>query len=100
MNSARDDEQSWPDEKEILRHDEELRGTPPPGHETLGRFEPEDAERVIDRLDEEHIPYEIDAPGEIEPQRTAYMHGHYLHIYVRPEYKKKAEAIVLEDFRL
>ena len=100
MISPRDAEPPWPDEREILRHDEELLGTFHPGYETLGRFEPQDAQRIIDRLDEEHIPYEMDAPGEIRPLATPYMHRHYLYIYVRAEHKQKAEAIVLEDFRL
>jgi hypothetical protein len=88
------------DEEELLRHDAELRGTDHPGYETLGRFEPQDAQRIIDRLDEEHIPYEVDAPSEVRPLPTPYMRRHYLFIYVRPEHKQKAEAITLEDFQL
>jgi hypothetical protein len=88
------------DEEELERVDAELRGTEHPGHETLGRFEPADAQRIIDRLDEEHIPYEMDAPGEVRPAPTYYLHRHWVYIYVRPEHKKKAEAIVLEDFHL
>jgi len=67
---------------------------------TLGRFEPQDAQRIIDRLDEEHIPYEMDTPGEVRPAPTFYLHRHWVYIYVRPEHKAKAEAIVLEDFRI
>jgi hypothetical protein len=88
------------DEKELERLEIELRGIEHPGHETVGRFEPQDAQRIIDRLDDEHIPYEMDAPGEVRPAPTFYLHRHWLYIYVRPEHKKRAEAIVLEEFRL
>ena len=88
------------DEKELERVDAELRGAEHPGYETLGRFEPQDAQRIIDRLDEEHIPYEMDTPGEVRPAPTFYLHRHWVYIYVRPEHKAKAEAIVLEDFRI
>ena len=87
------------DEKELERVDAELRGAEHLGYETLGRFEPEDAQRIIDRLDEAHIPYEMDAPGEVRPAPTFYLHRHWVYVYVRPEHKKRAEAIVLEDFR-
>ena len=89
------------EEEELDRFDAELRGTEHLGYETLGRFEPQDAQRIIDRLDEEHIPYEMDAPGEVQPRPTPYLRrGHWVFIYVRPEHKRKAEAIVVEDFRL
>ncbi len=88
------------DEEELRRVDAELRGKEHPGYEALGRFDPQDARRIIDRLDEEHIPYEVDAPGEIRPLPTPYLRRHWLFIYVRPEHKQKAEAIVLEDFQL
>jgi hypothetical protein len=80
--------------------EEEKWGTEHPGYETLGRFEPRDAKRIIKRLGEEHIPFEIDSPGEDHPRPTWFLRRHYLFIYVRPEHKQKAEAIVLEDFHL
>lgn len=84
------------DEKDIVRHYEMLRGTDRPGYETVGRFEVPDAQRIIDRLNEEHIPFEIDAPYEVRPIPTGYRHPHWLYIYVRPEFKKRADEIVLE----
>jgi hypothetical protein len=72
-------------------------GTEHPGYEVLGRFEPQDAKRIIKRLEEEDIPFEVDAPGEVRPRPTFFIHAHVLFIYVRPEHKQKAEAIVLED---
>ena len=88
------------DEEEIVHHYEVLHGTDRPGYETLGRFEVPDAQRIIDRLDEEHIPFEMDAPFEVRPIPTAYRHGHWLYIYVRPEFKKRADEIVLEGSQL
>ena len=67
-----------------------------PGYETLGRFEVPDARRIIDRLNEEHIPFKIEAPFEVHPIPTPYRHPHWLYIYVRPEFKKRADEIVLE----
>jgi hypothetical protein len=80
--------------------DEEKYGIEHPGHEVLGRFEPRDAKCIIKRLDEEHIPFEVDAPGEERPRPTWFIRRHYLFIYVRPEHKQKAEAIVLEAQKL
>jgi hypothetical protein len=78
--------------------EEERWGKEHPGLETLGRFEPRDAKRILKRLEEEHIPFELDAPGEVHP-RPSFLRRHYLFIYVRPEDKNRAEAIVLEDFQ-
>jgi len=80
--------------------EEEKCGTEHPGYEALGRFQPRDAKRIIRRLDEEHIPFEVDAPSEVSPRPTWFIRPHYLFIYVRPEHRQKAEAIVLEDHKL
>jgi hypothetical protein len=32
---------------------------------SLGRFEPPDAKRILRRLEEEHILFRVDAPGEV-----------------------------------
>ena len=80
--------------------EEEKYGTEHPGFEILGRFEPRDAKRIIERLEEEHIPFEVDTPGEVKPRPTYFIHAHFLFIYVRPEHKQKAEAIVLEDHHI
>ena len=55
--------------------DEEKYGTEHPGYETLGGFEPRDAKRIIKRLDEERIPFEVDAPGEESPRPTWFCGG-------------------------
>ena len=80
--------------------EEEKYGTEHPGYEALGHFEPRDAKRIIKRLEEEHIPFEVGAPGEDRPRPTWFVRRHYLFIYVRPEHRQKAEAIVLEDHHL
>ena len=80
--------------------EEEKYGTEHPGYEALGRFQPRDAKRIIKRLDEEHIPFKVDAPGEVRPRPTWFLRRHYLFVYVRPEHKEKAKAIVLEDHKL
>jgi hypothetical protein len=80
--------------------DEEKCGTEHPGYQTLGHFEPRDAKRIIRRLEEEHIPFEVDAPGEVSPRPTWFIRRHYLFIYVRPEHRQKAQAIALEDHKL
>ena len=80
--------------------EEEKYGTEHPGYETLGRFEPRDAKRILKRLGEEHIPFEVDAPGEVRPRPTWFIRRHYLFIYVRPEHRQKAEAIALEVQKL
>jgi hypothetical protein len=87
------------EENEIVWHYEMLRGPERPGYETLGCFEVPDAQRVTDRLDQEHIPFEIDAPYEIRPIPTPYRQRHWLYIYVRPEFKKRADEILLEGFQ-
>lgn len=71
-----------------------------PGYATLGRFEVPDARRIINRLNEEHIPFEIDAPLEVRPVSTSYRHPHWLYLYVRDEFKKRADEILLEGFQL
>ena len=80
--------------------EEEKWGTEHPGYEALGRFKPRDAKRIIKRLEEEHIPFEVDAPGEVKPRATFFIYAHFLFIYVRPEHRHKAEAIVLEDHHI
>ena len=80
--------------------EEEKCGTEHLGYETLGRFEPGDAKRIIKRLEEEHVPFQVDAPGEDRPRPTWFIRRHYLFIYVRPEHRQKAEAIALEDHQL
>jgi hypothetical protein len=87
-------------DRDIVRNYQGLRGTDRPGYETLGRFEVPDAQRIIDRLDEEHIPFEIDAPFEVRPIAKPYRVRHWLYIYVRPEFKKRADEIVLEGSQL
>ena len=62
--------------------DEERYGTEHPGFEVLGGFEPRDAKRILARLEQEHIPFETDAPdlkvtGELprELNGTLYRNG-------------------------
>jgi hypothetical protein len=79
--------------------DEELE--PEPDFITLGRFEPPDAKRILKRLQEQHIPFRVDAPGEVHPDPTPYrIRRHWLVIYVHPTDVEKAGEIVSAGNRI
>jgi hypothetical protein len=53
---------------------------------SLGRFEPPEAKRILQRLEQEHIPFRLDAPGEVHPDPYPYrIRPHWLVIYVHPD---------------
>ena len=63
----------------------------------LGRFDPRDAQRILKRLEEEHVPFRVEDCSEVRPDSTRYRRRSLLCIYIRREHQEKAEAIVLED---
>ena len=69
----------------------------PDGYEFLGKFEPRDAEHILKQLEEERIPFQIDAPEEARP--SAYRRSHWIFIFVRREHMNRAGAIVDENSR-
>jgi hypothetical protein len=69
----------------------------PDGYEFLGKFEPRDAEHILKQLEEERIPFQIDAPEEARP--SAYRRSDWIFIFVRREHMNRAGAIVDENSR-
>ena len=68
---------------------------------SLGRFEPPDAKRILRRLEEEDIPFRVDAPGEVHPDLKPRRIGfHWLVIYVHPDDIGKASEIVSAENRI
>jgi len=63
----------------------------------LGRFDPRDAQRILKRLDEEHVSFRVFDCSEVRSDCTRYRRHSWLCIYIRREHKEKAETIVLED---
>jgi hypothetical protein len=64
---------------------------------SLGRFEPGDAKRILERLDEEHLSFKVEDCSEVRPDCTRIRRRSWLCIYVSPEHIDKAGAIVRED---
>jgi hypothetical protein len=59
----------------------------------LGHFEARDAKRILKQLEEQHLPFEVQECSEIRLSGSRSL----LCIYVRPEDKKKAEAVSDRD---
>ena len=79
--------------------DEQL--NPQSGFIRLGRFESPDAKRILRRLEEEDIPFRVDAPGEVHPDPTPYrMRRHLLVIYVDPDALDRVGEIVSAENRI
>ena len=64
-----------------------------PEYELLGRYDPRDGNRILKGLEEQHLSFEVQECSEIR----LYWPRSLLCIYVRPEDKKKAEAISDQD---
>jgi hypothetical protein len=56
-----------------------------------------DAQRILKRLEEEHVPFSVEDCSEVRPDSTRYRRRSLLCIYIRREHQEQAEAIVLED---
>ena len=68
---------------------------------SLGRFEPPDAKRILRRLEEEDIPFRVDAPGEVRPDPIPYrIRPRWLVIYVHPDDIDRAGEIVSAENRI
>ena len=61
---------------------------------SLGRFEPRDAKRILKRLEEAHLSFKVEDCSEIYPDFTRYRRRSWLCIYIHPEHKERAEALV------
>src|SRR6266404_7071482 len=68
-----------------------------PEYEMLGHFEPRDAKRILKQLEEQHLSFEVNDCRQIRLFTVWPFYRSCLCIYVRPEDKKKAEAISDRD---
>jgi hypothetical protein len=66
----------------------------------LGRFEPGDAKRILKRLDEEHLLFEVKDCSQIGVFTAWLRRRNWPCIYIHPEHKAKAEAVVFEGVQL
>jgi hypothetical protein len=82
-----------PNDNQRANHDTKVDVPTRPEYEMLGHFEPRDAKRILKRLEERHLPFEVQECNEIR----LYWPRSLLCIYVRPEDKKKAEAVSDQD---
>ena len=82
-----------PSDNQQANHDAKVDGPTRPEYEMLGRFEPRDGKRILKGLEEQHLSFEVQECSEIR----LYWPRSLLCIYVRPEDKKKAEAISDRD---
>jgi hypothetical protein len=82
-----------PNDNQQANHDTKVNLPTRPEYEMLGHFEPRDAKRILKRLEEQHLPLEVQECSEIR----LYWPRSLLCIYVRPEDKKKAEAVSDHD---
>jgi hypothetical protein len=81
-----------PSDNERGNDDANVDGTHPE-YEMLGRFEPRDGKRILKRLEEQHLSFEVQECSQI----GMYWPRSLLCIYVRPKDKKKAEEITDQD---
>jgi hypothetical protein len=88
-----------PGDNQQTNDDAKVDGSTHPEYEMLGHFEPQDAERILKGLEEQHISFEVKDCSyrkiglfTIWPSRRS-----WLCIYVNPEQKQKAEAVSDRD---
>lgn len=82
-----------PSDNQQATDDAKVDGPTHPEYEMLGHFEPRDAKRILKRLEEQHLSFEVKHCREIR----LYGPRSLLCIYVRRQHKEKAEAIRDED---
>jgi hypothetical protein len=85
-----------PSDNQQPRDDAKVDGPTHPEYEILGRFEPRDAKRIVKRLEEEHLSFEVKDCSQTRLSAIWLRRYNWLCIYVRPEHKERAEAIVFE----
>src|SRR5438874_317750 len=82
-----------PSDSQQANHDAKVDGPTRPEYEMLGRFQPRDGKRILKGLEEQHLSFEVQECSEI----GLYWPRSLLCIYVRPEDKRKAEAVSDQD---
>ena len=82
-----------PSDSQQANDDAKVDGPTHPEYEMLGHFERRQGERILKRLEEQHLSFEVQECSEIR----LYWPRSLLCIYVRREDKEKAEAISDED---
>ncbi len=70
-----------------------------PGLEMLGRFDPFEAKRLLKRFEEQHVSFKVKGCSEIRSSLTRSWRRNWVEIYIRPDHKKKADAIIIEGTR-
>ena len=78
-----------PSDSQQAKHDAKVDGPTRPEYEMLGRFQPRDGKRILKGLEEQHLSFDVQECSEIR----LYWPRSLLCIYVRPEDKRKAEAV-------
>jgi hypothetical protein len=82
-----------PSDNQQTNHDAKVDGPTHSEYEMLGHFEPRDAKRILERLEEQDLSFEVEECSQhgiydIWPWRRS-----LLCIYVRPKDRKKAEEV-------
>jgi len=85
-----------PSDNQQARDNAKVDGPTHPDYEMLGRFVPRDAKRILKRLEEERLSFEVKDCSEIRLSTIWLRRFSWLCIHIRPEHKEKAEAVVLE----
>ena len=87
-----------PSDNQQANDDTEADGSAHPEYEMLGHFQPRDAKRILKQLEEQHLSFEVnEISGRLGLYTVWPFYRSCLCIYVRPEDKKRAEAISDEN---
>ena len=86
-----------PSDNHQANNDTKVDGPTHPEYEMLGHFQPRDAERILKRLEEQHLSFEVNDCRQIRLFTVWPFYRSCQCIYVRREHKEKAEAISDED---
>ena len=86
-----------PSDNQQANDDANVNGPTRPEYEMLGHFERREAERILKRLEEQHLSFEVNDCRQIRLFTVWPFHRSCLCIYVGREDKEKAEAISDED---
>jgi hypothetical protein len=86
-----------PSENQQANDDAKVNCPTHPEYEMLGHFKPRDAKRILTRLKEQHLSFEVQQCSQIGLYTVWPFYRSCLCIYVRPEDKEKAEAVSDRD---
>ena len=86
-----------PSDNHQANNDTKVDGPTHPEYEMLGHFQPRDAKRILKRLEEQHLSFEVNDCRQIRLFTVWPFYRSCQCIYVRREHKEKAEAISDED---